>query len=424
MAGWGDFIWGIDPWDGQALANPIVKGFVLLWDDEAIDERLGPTTLKRGFRFPFTNSPPGHALCHLVPEFMCVEDLDERFGGTGDWHRLLAIIYDWLFGTTGMTGLVDDIASFACITDINTAPDPYLDIMLLDIGFDLKVPLTTEDKRRVLKFLVDLYRRKGTAPGIANAISLLLKIPAEILFAVGTKSSRAFECGFGPSVLLTDVVNGSTSCRVSEIEKFKVGSTFTLIDTTPPNQILSDVMINNIVADELFFDAVTLADTIEAGAVARSNYFSSAVGKISVNLNDASKIGIDTSSRQDPGNYTFFVDVQRTVTTTSAINDGDTQVGLSNLDFITVGSRIRITDASAPLEPAFTIEVKDLDQDALTVDFDPVSLTETVEAGASAINLFTADQIELVRRVVDFAKPSHTHFAVTRDEAAALAEVG
>jgi hypothetical protein len=424
MSGWGDHEWGPDPWGGCSILTPLLKGFILYWDDDESSGRLGPELCERGVRFPFENEPAGQALCWLVPEFMCNEDLDPSVGGTGDWHRLLAVIYDWLFGTPDITGLVDDVASWACIYDCHKAPDKFLDALLLHLGFNLKLPLTTAEKRKIIKLLVRLYGRKGSAPGIEEALLALLGIPAVVIPGAGLRFFEGFEAGEDVETTLTPVSTGVDFVRVTNPHKFEVGQTFTITDTTAPFFDFPDIEILSIIADRITFAPQTLGGVIEAGADVWCNRACDQVAKIGLGPGDCAEIGIDVFNPQDPGLYTFHVDVQRTVATVTDLNDGDTSVEITDLDFIVPNARVRLTDLTAPLEPVTVVTVKTVDRDTNIITFDAVSLIETIEAGAAAINLFSAEEIELIRRVVEFARPSHTHFFITRDLGDALAEVG
>jgi phage tail-like protein len=70
-----------------------------------------------------------------------------------------------------------EIDRFADIIDLDFAPEGFLDAMLCDLGnpFDF-VDLSENEKRRLLRVLVDIYKQKGTEVGIINAISFLLGV--------------------------------------------------------------------------------------------------------------------------------------------------------------------------------------------------------------------------------------------------------
>jgi hypothetical protein len=132
-------------------------------------------------------------------------------------------------------------------------------------------------------------------------------------------------------------------------------------------------------------------------------------------------MGFDTGvGSQDPALYTFLVDIQRTVQTVADLEDGDRTVELTSVDFIIVGSRVRITGAvESPI-----VDVIGVDTSTNEIEFEPISLQETIPAGVDAINLFTGEEIEVIDRIVKFAKVSHTHHKFTRDRGEDEVEVG
>lgn len=77
--------------------------------------------------------------------------------------------------------LLCDIDRWTEIIDIDLAPEPFLDAILQDLGnpFDF-VSLDLAAKRRLARILVDIYKEKGTEPGIINAIQFFLGIQVEL----------------------------------------------------------------------------------------------------------------------------------------------------------------------------------------------------------------------------------------------------
>jgi phage tail-like protein len=67
------------------------------------------------------------------------------------------------------------------IIDPDTAPEEYLDAMLMDLGNPFRFDLTETDKRRLIGVLMDMYRQKGTAIGIVNVIRFFLGLEAIVL---------------------------------------------------------------------------------------------------------------------------------------------------------------------------------------------------------------------------------------------------
>lgn len=79
--------------------------------------------------------------------------------------------------------LLCDIDRWTVIIDVDTAPEWALDHMLIGLGkpkeFDV-FDLTVEDKRRLIRVLVDVYRQKGTAVGIINVVRFFLGLEVTI----------------------------------------------------------------------------------------------------------------------------------------------------------------------------------------------------------------------------------------------------
>lgn len=73
--------------------------------------------------------------------------------------------------------LIDRFAEFF---DPDYAPEVAVDAMLADLGNPFAFSLALADKRRLLRSLMTLYRQKGTAVGIVNAVRFFLGIEVEI----------------------------------------------------------------------------------------------------------------------------------------------------------------------------------------------------------------------------------------------------
>jgi phage tail-like protein len=101
--------------------------------------------------------------------------LNRREDDTGDLRRFLACLQE----VTDL--LVHDVDRFTDILDPDLAPEPFLDVMLVDLGNPFPFDLLAADKRRLLNVLVAVYREKGTAVGIKNAIRFFLGLEVEIV---------------------------------------------------------------------------------------------------------------------------------------------------------------------------------------------------------------------------------------------------
>lgn len=101
--------------------------------------------------------------------------MNRREDDTGDLRRFLACLQEVA------DLLVHGVDRFTDILDPDVAPEPFLDLMLVDLGNPFPFDLSLADKRRLLNVLVAMYREKGTAAGIKNAIRFFLGLEVEIL---------------------------------------------------------------------------------------------------------------------------------------------------------------------------------------------------------------------------------------------------
>ena len=426
--GWGDHPWGTPegPWSGVCGFTPIASGeMIFSWDDLPAPPLNLPPTCRKAVKPGEGTADDIHGLCQFLPEMYCREDLDPNLGGTGDHHRLLNVLGDFLYGSAFTTGIANDIASFVCIIEPAEAPDRFLDALLLHLGFNLDLPLTEEEKRKIIPVLVDLYKQKGSNVGIENALSLFLGIPAQILPPLNLEG-QGFECGEDFSHTLTDLASGASFVDVDEPEKFEIGKNLVIVDIMAPYGIFTDAPITNIASNRIFFDPQVLANTIQAGAQVFCDRLCDQLQSDNpLLIGGCSLLGAEAGfGSQDPALYTFYVDIQRTVLLLADLVDGDGEASVSSAEFIVKGKRVRFTDTTAPLSPVLEVLVDDVDYVANTFTFQPVSISETFEAGSTVINLFNAEEAELVNRIVRFAKVAHTHHILTRDFASAPIIIG
>jgi phage tail-like protein len=101
--------------------------------------------------------------------------LNRREDQTGDLRRFLLCLQE----VTEL--LLADVDRFTDILDPDIAPEAFLDVMLLDFGNPFPFDLSLVDKRRLLNVLVAVYREKGTAAGIKNAVRFFLGFEVEIV---------------------------------------------------------------------------------------------------------------------------------------------------------------------------------------------------------------------------------------------------
>jgi phage tail-like protein len=76
--------------------------------------------------------------------------------------------------------LIYDIDRFVEILDPDTAPEDFVDAMLLDLGNPFNFDLELADKRRLAQVLVDMYQLKGTGVGITSVIRFFMGLEVTI----------------------------------------------------------------------------------------------------------------------------------------------------------------------------------------------------------------------------------------------------
>lgn len=69
-----------------------------------------------------------------------------------------------------------DIDRFTDILDPHVAKEPFLSLMLCDLGNPFDFELSEIDKRRLIDVLMGLYKEKGTGQGIIDAIRFFVGI--------------------------------------------------------------------------------------------------------------------------------------------------------------------------------------------------------------------------------------------------------
>lgn len=106
--------------------------------------------------------------------FDMLPDKNFQEDATGDLARWVNVIQE------PFELLLFIIDRFQDLLDPDTAPEPVLDAMLLDLGYPFTFDLEVVDKRRLIKILRAMYQQKGTDRGIINAIRFFLGIEVVI----------------------------------------------------------------------------------------------------------------------------------------------------------------------------------------------------------------------------------------------------
>ena len=123
----------------------------------------------------FTGFVPPRPAGRVFDLYRFLPELNRREDTSGDLRRFLACMQE----VTEL--LLFDVDRFADILDPDLAPESVLDLMLGEIGSPFAFDLAVIDKRRLLNVLVAMYREKGTAVGITNAIRFFLGLEAQVV---------------------------------------------------------------------------------------------------------------------------------------------------------------------------------------------------------------------------------------------------
>ena len=127
----------------------------------------------------FTGFVPPRPANRVFDLYGFLPELNRREDDTGDLRRFLSCLQE-------VTDLVlHDIDHFTDLLDPDLASEPFLDLMLGELGDPFSFDLTLVDKRRLLNVLVAMYREKGTAAGIINAIRFFLRLEATVTSYAG-----------------------------------------------------------------------------------------------------------------------------------------------------------------------------------------------------------------------------------------------
>lgn len=100
---------------------------------------------------------------------------NRRDDTTGDLRRFIACLQE------ALDLLLAEVDRFPDLFDLERAPEPFLDAILADLGDPFPFDLDALGKRRLASVLVEMYRQKGTAVGIRNAVRFFLGIDVEAI---------------------------------------------------------------------------------------------------------------------------------------------------------------------------------------------------------------------------------------------------
>lgn len=114
--------------------------------------------------------PPNRPINRRFDLFRLLPEINRQQDQTGDLQKFMAVLQDVL------ELLLSDVDRFSEIFDPDLAPETFLDLMLEDLGNPFAFDLTENQKRRLVSVLVQIYKQKGTAVGIRNAIRFFLAV--------------------------------------------------------------------------------------------------------------------------------------------------------------------------------------------------------------------------------------------------------
>lgn len=99
---------------------------------------------------------------------------NRREDDTGDLRKFFGVLQD----VTDQ--LLCDVDDFTDIFDVDVAAERYVDHLLIYLGNPFDFELELIDKRRLARILVPLYKAKGTARGIIDAVRFFVGVEVEI----------------------------------------------------------------------------------------------------------------------------------------------------------------------------------------------------------------------------------------------------
>jgi phage tail-like protein len=112
-----------------------------------------------------------------------LHDFVPRIALSLDTSRDLVMFLGSLQDTSNL--LLHMIDRWIEIIDPDTAPESFVDAMLLDLGNPFTFELTVSQKRKLVKLLVAIYKLKGTAKGIIDVVRFFCGIEVTVETFVG-----------------------------------------------------------------------------------------------------------------------------------------------------------------------------------------------------------------------------------------------
>lgn len=121
---------------------------------------------------------------------------NRRDDQTGDLRRFISCLQE----VTDL--LLADLDRWPEIFDLERAPAPFVELILRDLGNPFPFELEVSAKRRLASVLVQMYREKGTAKGIRNAVRFFLGIDVVAISALAADALALGESELGVDWIL------------------------------------------------------------------------------------------------------------------------------------------------------------------------------------------------------------------------------
>lgn len=135
-----------------------------------VTDLFGNVVLGPYDRASFTGFRPARPATRRFDLWRMMPKHNRRDDDTGDLFRFIACLQE----ATDL--LLADVDRWPDIFDLERAPEAFVDLILRDLGNPFPFELDGMGKRRLASVLVEMYRQKGTAKGIQNAIRFFLGI--------------------------------------------------------------------------------------------------------------------------------------------------------------------------------------------------------------------------------------------------------
>lgn len=158
---------------------PLTPGAGYRVDVDGVIAASGSGLAETASSATLTGFVPPRPASRLFELYRLLPEVNRREDVTGDLRQFLACLQE----VTDL--LLADVDRFTDILDPDLAVEPFLDLMLGELGNPFAFDLSVVDKRRLLNVLVAMYREKGTARGITNAIRFFLRVEVQITAYAG-----------------------------------------------------------------------------------------------------------------------------------------------------------------------------------------------------------------------------------------------